>query len=198
MTAKEKTRANPLGEHSIAGTQTKSPLHPLAALLVKRILYLQLTMIALTCGLVYVSLRLDLGFFWLSFVAGIFGGSVSFLRQVRSGNAALIQSTATSWGTTLMPFLYGGVLAVVAYFLFMSQILSGVEGGGLLATNLFPDFRAATPASGLQPLTVQHWLDLRPIDIASAGKLIVWCFLAGYSERFVLGVLGRLEKSSDE
>lgn len=36
----------------------------------------------------------------------------------------------------------------------------------------------------------------------NTGKLLVWCFLAGYSERFVVGILDQLEKhgkgSSDD
>lgn len=93
-----------------------------------------------------------------------------------------------------MPFLYGGMMAAVAYFLFVSQVLSGKEGDGLLATNLFPDFNNLTIDSGR--LAVKDWLDLRPKGLHNAGKLIVWCFLAGYSESFVSGILQRLEQNS--
>lgn len=39
-----------------------------------------------------------------------------------------------------MPFLYGGMMAAVAYLLFMAGILTGDSGGGLLTTNVFPNF----------------------------------------------------------
>jgi hypothetical protein len=29
------------------------------------------------------------------------------------------------------------------------------------------------------------------------GKLLVWCFLAGYSEKLVIGILGKLEHRLD-
>ena len=95
-----------------------------------------------------------------------------------------------------MPFLYGGLMAGVAYFLFVSQVLSGTDGDGLLAMNLFPDFDYQTKISG--SLKVQDWLYLRPKGLDDVGKLIVWCFLAGYSESFISGILKRLEQNSDE
>ncbi len=184
--------------------------------LVKRIFLAQIILIVISTTLVYAAGYADLGFFWFAFLAGVFGSSVALLRRVQKGDTTLAQNTLRSWGTTLMPFLYGGMMAAVTYFLFVSEILSGKEGDGLLATNLFPDFHSppcseleasaadgvktidptAPPANDSGRLAVKDWFDLRPDGLPNAGKLIVWCFLAGYSESFVSGVLQRLEQKT--
>ncbi len=162
--------------------------------LVQRIFLLQILLIALTSVLVLVAIKSDIGFFWFGFVAGMLGASVALLRRAQKDKAVLVEETLRSWSTTMMPFLYGGVLAGVIYFLFISQIISGVDGNGLLAMNLFPDFEAIGLGDGR--LEVRNWLDLRPKELTDAGTLIVWCFVAGYSESFVLGFLQRLEQKS--
>ncbi len=162
--------------------------------LVHRILVVQIILIAAAGTLVIIAINVDLGFFWFAFLAGILGSSIALLRRVQNGDGSLAQATLRTWSTTLMPFMYGGIMAAVTYFLFVSQVLSGQEGNGLLATNLFPDFGSST--TDRDRLAVGDWLDLRPKDIHDAGKLIVWCFLAGYSESFVSGILQRLERNT--
>ena len=77
-------------------------------------------------------------------------------------------------------------MASVAYLLFMSGILTGEQGQGLFTSNLFPNFTHPVIPTG-QLLTVPMILQIRPVSVADVGKLFVWCFLAGYSERFVTG-----------
>ena len=83
-------------------------------------------------------------------------------------------------------------MAGVAYLLFMSGFLTGVDGEGLIATNLFPSFDR--PDASGQLLTMQTVFKLRPATVTDLGQLFVWCFLAGYSESFIVGILGKLEK----
>ncbi len=163
--------------------------------LVQRIFMVQIILIVTSTVLFWCAVYFDLGFFWFAFLAGKFGSSVALLRRVQKGDAALVQGAHRSWVTTLMPLLYGALMAGVTYFLFVSEVLSGQDGSGLLSTNLFPDFsHSATECSRL---AVKDWLDLRPKELHDAGKLMVWCFLAGYSESFVSGILQRLEQASD-
>lgn len=131
------------------------------------------------------------GFFWFSFLAGCVGASLGALKRIRSDPQFAVE-LAQSRIATLMPVLYGGLMAGVAYLLFMSGILSGDGGNGLLTTNLFPNFSAASAARA----SLSEYLAMRPATMADAGKLIVWCFLAGYSERFVAGILGQLEQKA--
>jgi hypothetical protein len=65
-------------------------------------------------------------------------------------------------------------------------------GGGLLVTNLFPNF--VDPGSG--GTVLDKFVRVEPETVEDIGKLLVWCFLAGYSERFVTDILGQLEKKT--
>lgn len=172
--------------------------HPQTQQLIQRIFVAQCTMIGFATVLVQSATRFDIGFFWFAFMGGMFGASLAFLRRVQLGNSALVARAAISWCTTLMPLLYGGMMAAVTYFLFVSGILSGQDGTGLLATNLFPDFGPpklplSADSAVAERVAVKDWLVLRPTELSDAGKLMIWCFLGGYSESFVTGILGRLE-----
>ncbi len=171
---------------------------------VERIFLAQVVLIASTSGLFYYAAGEDrLGFFTFVFIAGAFGASVALLRRVQVGTEALAIRLIWSWRTTLMPFLYGGIMAGIVYFLFASDILSGSNGNGLLAINLFPDFGpikadgAKAEIPEVTPFAVSDWLKLLPSRRADAGKLIVWAFLAGYSESFVTRIMSRLEGAGD-
>ena len=167
---------------------------PASQQLTLRIFWFQVALIAFTTVLFLgVSHFGNLGFFWFAFIAGSFGASLSMLRQVRARPESVQETIVQSWPLTLSPFLYGSLLAGVAYFLFAAEILSGVEGQGLLKTNLFPDFGYG----GEQTETVAKLSDFRlhsPKTILDGGKLMVWCFIAGYSEEFVTNIIGNLEQ----
>ena len=84
-------------------------------------------------------------------------------------------------------------MAGVAYLLFMSGILTGEGGHGLFTSNLFPNFTFLPEAEGLR-LSMREVVGLRPKGVQDLGKLLVWCFVSGYSESFVVGVLNTLER----
>ena len=66
---------------------------------------------------------------------------------------------------------------------------------GLIPTpilNLFPVFSHPDRPSG-EPLTIKTILAIRPLEVRDFGKLLVWEFVSGYSERFVTGILETLE-----
>lgn len=184
-------------------TIMESNVHPKTHQLIQRIFIAQCAMIGFATVLVLSATKFDIGFFWFAFLGGMFGASLALLRRVQLGNSVLVERAAMSWYTTLMPFLYGGMMAAVTYFLFISGILSGQDGTGLLATNLFPDFgppklpgsNGSEVAVTAKQAAVEEWLVLRPTELSDAGKLMIWCFLGGYSESFVTGILGRLESN---
>lgn len=130
-----------------------------------------------------------------SLMLGAFGGSLSLLRRLRSGNRRSMARVAASLPAVAMPFVYGGLMAGVAYLLFMSGILTGEGGHGLLTTNLFPKFTSPPQEEGTL-LSMSQVLRIRPSTTQDLGKLLVWCFLAGYSEKFMIGILQMLEQRS--
>lgn len=164
---------------------------------IKRIFFAQITIIltSVICVVVFSIVTGQAGSFIFSFLAGCLGGSVSLVRRLNRKTEETMQQIAFSWVTTLMPLLYGGIMAIVIYLLFMSQILTGDSGGGLFTSNLFPNFKIPKLNNG-EVMTVPFVLEIRPDTVLDAGKLLVWSFLSGYSEKFVTGILSSLEKRS--
>lgn len=167
-----------------------------ARLIVTRRLFVaQLGLIAAFCLLVTIGYFWHTGSFFFGVFLGSLGGSIALLRRVRSEKAQVTVELAADVISTLMPLLYGGLMAGVAYLLFMSGILSGEGGAGLFTSNLFPNF--TTPNIEEDNL-IKHFLAMKPASMKDLGKLLVWCFVAGYSERFVTGILKQLERRSDD
>lgn len=164
-------------------------------LVVRRLFIAQLGLLGLFCLLIVVLFFKtgELGSFPFSFFAGCLGGSIALIRRLPKADDSTIEALSYGWVSTLMPLLYGGFMAAVTYVLFMSGILTGDSGGGLFTSNLFPNFNRPEAEPGAL-LSVKIVLQLRPNTVEDLGKLLVWCFLSGYSERFVLGILGTLEE----
>ena len=127
---------------------------------------------------------------------GALGGSMGLLRRVRSADERALAALDGDIVSTLMPLLYGGLMAGVGYLVFMSGILSGDGGQGLFTSNLFPSFVDPGAPDG-ELLSVRHFRKIRPASMPDAGKLLVWSFIAGYSERFVTGLLRHLERTTE-
>lgn len=167
----------------------------------REIFYIQIGLLLLLAGLAgidYVFEKVDVGSFFFAIILGALGASISLLRRVLEKKSPLISNHDNLQVLkTLIPILYGTVLAGFAYLLFLSGILSGDGGNGLLSSNLFPNFTKSNVlgCSGDMSL-LDEFKCLNPNGIQNAGKLLVWCFLAGYSESFVIGILKRLESHS--
>jgi hypothetical protein len=158
--------------------------------LIRRIFFVQIILIIATSLLVLIAIGFELGSFWFAFVSGIFGASIAMLRMVTRGLQIPSNLRSEHLAIMLSPLLYGGLMAGVAYFIIVSGLVAGTEGSGIITSNLFPKFTDSTSPNGVQML---DFLAVRPVSITDATKLIVWCFLAGYSESFVTGILRSLE-----
>ncbi len=156
------------------------------------IFVIQIILILLMGGLFAIGYRNhNMGSFWFALILGSLGASISLMRRINTGKADFITaSTEFKILSTLMPILYGTIMTGIAYLLFMSGILSGENGGGLITTNIFPNFDK-TGAFG--KTLMEQFLIIHPYDIKEAGKLFVWCFITGYSEKFITGVLSSME-----
>lgn len=115
-------------------------------------------------------------------MSGLIGGFVGLQRRLKELTVADLELIAASWVYTCLSPLVGGILALLLYILFLSGLLSG---------DLFPHFIAdekVEKITGFASIFQQHGSDYKEY-----AKLIFWCFIAGFSERFVTDVISRFE-----
>lgn len=216
----QQTRSVATGERPVGDRQTPSgdggdPMIPppatesprsdesrrrVAEKLIRRIFIAQLVCLALFGISVAISLVFAerFGAFWLAFLCGAIGGSLSLIKRIRVERIEVLREIESSLITTLMPLLYGGILASITYLLFLGCVLTGDGEGGLFTSNLFPEFRGltcrATPdGAQVEDLTMEDVIAIRPRTIQDFAKLLIWSVLSGYSEKFVDGILRTLE-----
>ena len=138
---------------------------------------------------------MNIGTLVFALLTGALGASVSLMRRLQKTNQTELDGISKKIKVylVLMPMLYGSLMAGVAYLLFMSGILSGDNGGGILSTNLFPSFSNTGAAT---ENILLEFRAMKPETLKDAAKLLVWCFVAGYSEKFVTNVLNQLDSKS--
>ena len=120
----------------------------------------------------------------VALAAGFFGATFSMLVQTqrRIAESSLDDlRSASSWRTLLVRGSVGLGAAAILYFFFRS---------GLLGGNLWPDLSMlafdALVSVGTQGLVPnQHWC-----------LLVIWCFLAGFSETLVPNILSKTEQKA--
>ena len=119
--------------------------------------------------------------------AGAVGGFISAQRRVQSvanrGESMLdLIELSTLTGTLLAP-ITGAVFAAVLFMMFTGTLISG---------GLFPTI-ATVKAAVPDGMTLQAFTQgTGPATGADWAKLMVWCFVAGFAERFVPDALDRL------
>ena len=122
---------------------------------------------------------------------GALGAFVSLQRRLKSLGEDDLWLLSESWVYALLIPLVGGILASVLYCLFLSGLVTG---------ELFPGFCGPSQGSnaagadktnagaGFSTLFSCHANG--PRDYA---KLMFWSFLAGFSEKFVVDIIGRFD-----
>jgi hypothetical protein len=151
-----------------------------------------MTAVALLCVVGFFGLTLLRGdrflVSWVCFGCGILGGFVSIQQRLKRVGNAELELLSTSWFQIVLIPVYGGIFALVLYVGFLSQIVTGA---------LFPQFAIA---AFHQPPTTA---DIRaffgttyPASGMDLAKLLFWCFVAGFSERFIPQILTRASSGS--
>ncbi len=155
-----------------------------------------------------------------AFAAGIIGGFVGLQRRLKSMSQDDLELLANSWVYVCLSPLVGGVLAVVLYVLFISELVSG---------HLFPEFVADCPRPGAAEGAIGPTTNAAPSENPVGGspptgladcskqatqkgfseifkvhgqavdyaKMMVWSFVAGFSERFVTDIISKFESSAE-
>lgn len=123
---------------------------------------------------------------------GALGAFVSLQRRLKNLGSDDLLLLSSSWFNAWLIPIVGGILATVLYCLFMSGLLSG---------DLFPSFcRAVTekykePAmTASQSSGFRRLLECQGNEPKDYAKLFFWSFVAGFSEKFVVDIIGQFEK----
>ena len=119
------------------------------------------------------------------FTVGVVGGVVGLQRRLKQMSDDDLTLLANSWVYICLSPLVGGILAVVTYVFFVSGILQG---------DFFPKFLPDEPADntkGLATLFAVHGATAEDY-----GKMLLWGFISGFSERFTTDIINRFESKT--
>lgn len=116
---------------------------------------------------------------------GALGAFMSLQRRLKHLSEEDLMLFRESLSYTLLAPLAGAILAGVLYLMFIAQLLSGP---------LFPEIRTDTKdVEKVIGLAKLFFTEASPVDYA---KILVWSFVAGFSERFVTDIIGRFSDRS--
>jgi hypothetical protein len=126
---------------------------------------------------------------WACFGCGLLGGFVSIQQRLRTLSDEELGLLSQSWFQIALIPIYGGLFALVLYVGFLSKIVDGP---------LFPQFTFRPFA---EPSTTEDVVIFLSQTYPKSGpdlaKLLFWCFVAGFSERFVPQIIGGAESGQD-
>lgn len=114
---------------------------------------------------------------------GVLGGIISLQKRLNKMPVADLLLLRNSFPFLLLAPLVGGFLATMLYLLFIGELLKG----GLFPT-FVPDADADPSSQGMASVLKVHGE-----TVQDYGKLLFWCFVAGFSERFVTNLIGHFE-----
>lgn len=123
---------------------------------------------------------------FLVFCVGLLGGFVGLQRRLKQLPEEDLELLGRSWVYISLSPLVGGILAVLTYILFISELLSG---------ELFPSFTVEQGTASEGPNIL---FKARGVTSTDYAKLIFWCFLAGFSERFVIDIVSQFESRATD
>lgn len=152
-------------------------------------------------GIVIIAAILVFGFlFWRGI--GAVGGAEEFpiiwFIWIAAVLGSLVNQTFRKDQPTLSPRLVVGyfvwkciisaILALVLYMMFIGELISG---------DIFPKFIHTTVEQGGSYTNMKDFATtIDPESFKDVAKILVWSFIAGYSERFVPNLLARTLSST--
>lgn len=121
-----------------------------------------------------------------AFSAGVIGGFVGLQRRLKMMSDDDLTLLANSWVYVCLSPLVGGILAVVLYVLFISELIS---------SDLFPKFIPDIKESSTEVLVHKGFSEIFAVhcDSVDYAKMMFWSFIAGFSERFVTDIISKFE-----
>lgn len=126
---------------------------------------------------------------WMVLLTGVLGGFIGLQRRLKEMEHDDLLLLARSWVYVLLSPLVGGVLALLLFVLFISGLVEG---------DLFPRFAADAATDGDTANSLIKLVQIHAVSYEEYAKLVFWCFLAGYSEKFVTNIISRFESTQPD
>ena len=151
---------------------------------------------AMTLGLSSVYwLHHDVPVVLLAIFAGSIGGFISTMQRIQkvptNGNpVSNIYALDRGWISVYLAPVSGAIFAVLLLLIF----IAGLIGNGAMT----PVYDSPL-ATSTQPVDVSSFiLNSTPHDGVDFAKVLIWCFIAGFAERFVPDTIDRIVASKDK
>lgn len=117
---------------------------------------------------------------------GALGSFIAQQRRLKDFSEEDLQLFKDSWIYMWLSPVVGSILAGILYLIFL---------GDLLAGELFPKFKIP---DGEKPYwSIKILFDVASNTPSTYAKLLFWSFVAGYSERFVIDIVGRFQSQAE-
>jgi len=127
---------------------------------------------------------------WACFGTGLVGGFVSIQQRIKNIGDEELELLSRSWFQILLIPVYGGIFALVLYL----ALLGGIVNSPIFPHFSIPPFSIPPSANDMKNLFVGTFPETG-VDFA---KLMFWCFVAGFSERFVPQIIGGAQRDGSK
>jgi hypothetical protein len=140
----------------------------------------------------------------MALYAGMLGATVSIARRVKYASSVPLSdtdpvirlSTIVNGDVGIqLSMIIGSTFALVFYFLCLARIADTV-----IASSLLPVFPPPCDKIANQACNdiVRTFAGLIPVTSTDLAKLLIWCFIAGFAEKFVPDIFDKLAHPGDK
>ena len=121
---------------------------------------------------------------WACFGCGLLGGFISIQQRLKRVGDEELALLSGSWFQIVLVPVYGGIFALILYVAFLSQIVTGA----LFPQFVIPPFNKPPTTQDIQAFFSQTY----PASGVDLAKLLFWCLVAGFSERFIPQIISKV------
>lgn len=125
-------------------------------------------------------------FLLIVLLCGMAGGFVSIQQRVPHMPFEELYILNRSYISLALSPIIGGIFAFILLLMFIGDLVSGA---------FFPEYKMDVPVGtrqGFRDFIENHY----PESSQDVAKLLFWSFMAGFSERFVVGLINSVKDSS--
>ena len=120
---------------------------------------------------------------WACFGCGLIGGFISIQQRLKKFGDEELDLLSRSWFQIVLIPIYGGIFALILYVGFLAEVVTG---------EMFPKFAIAAFHSPPTTADVRQFFnETYPASGQDLAKLLFWCVVAGFSERFIPQIISQ-------